>query len=886
MTVVNSLDCEAGKVYVRVTKKCMDWADEESYQILNGSRVLAAASQFSDNELRNSEFCLTATTNNQYTFNMHDAYGDSWSGGSWVSVSGIYGNIVFKGFMTESVEEDFALSLYYPITKTQEWKTFASASSIPSDWTGLNFGDSSWTPATMGSAPAMSGTQYFRKTFTGIADMAAYEYDFNYRYGIIAYVNGKEIYRDHMAAGAATPDTASEDAFNAYEYHGVIRPAFEVTVGNNVLAVELHFPSSGENAVEFDAFVAALASSNPLTSTDKCYAYPYTTTVTGEGTDPASAFDWNKHSSASISWGLPITLNYELSGPLAFINGMCIWPSDSPLSAPGTFSLEELTSSGTWQPILSVAETTYASNKYKSYFAFFAQKAFTSYRLTISATAGSTSLNLYEAQPLVCNTPLPTSMVFEPASYTYYTYYQEVSIRPTLHELSNCSIQPALPAGLTLNNNTCTVSGKAMVILPTTTFTMTSVMLGQSIPGTFTLEIPECNGTFVEFLRTYKISAESEYFTVKDANSQQVMLSVQSGQTDNQDWSTTLCLTGSKYEIDMGSTGDYFWQESSFLYVQAPLLGDENEVIARMRFDDNLGLATHRIINVQWSVAPHTTWEYKMGEVPANWQTESGWQTALVGSFPDSSNQIQLYKNTFSVNSLEGVAGFVISLRYLYGCVIYLNNVEVFRNGMTGDLNTSSVGLNAYTDLLYHQISLPVKTMAIGETPAVNYLQQGSNTIAIAIVAQNATQTSSVFSCAVRLMGTNSASRVFDYTVTSTGINDSPNVIADLYYDNSITSSTCTDNHWTISFNKDRRETINAMNLHLYYQQTNQHPTQFVLKARNTDLEEWTTLKSVTGLTWSLVGEKKMIWLGRTTSRTTSTAWRTSPRAARRIALG
>ena len=187
-----------------------------------------------------------------------------------MSVAGIYGNIVFKGFMVEKRDENFAISLYYPIMKTQEWKTFASASSIALDWTGLNFGDSNWATTTMGSAPAMSGTQYFRKTFTGIANMAAYEYRFNYRYGIIAYVNGKEIFRDHMPASAVTPSSPSSGSSSAYEYHSIIRSAGEVIVGTNVLAVELHFPAAGENAVDFDAFVAALASSNPLTSTDHC----------------------------------------------------------------------------------------------------------------------------------------------------------------------------------------------------------------------------------------------------------------------------------------------------------------------------------------------------------------------------------------------------------------------------------------------------------------------------------------------------------------------------------------------------------------------------------------------------------------------------------------
>ena len=861
---MSTVTYENGRVYVAVTKKCRSYASEESYKILSGPQTLVTSQRFADNELRTDEFYLTPTTNKQYIFRMQDAHqssGDSWTSGSWVSVAGIYGNIVFKGFMVEREEEDFTISLYYPIMKKQEWKTFASTSSIPSDWTALNFGDSSWASATMGSAPYMTGTQYFRKTFMGIADMAAYEYRFKYRDGIVAYVNGVEIYRHNMPAGAVTPSTPSSGSSSAYAYDSIIRSAREVTVGINVLAVELHFSSPGSRVVGFDAFVAALASSNPLTSTDHCFVYPYTTTVTGMGDYSCRVFDWEKSSLRSSKESeLPVTLNYELLGPLALINGWRIWPSGSPLNAPGTFTLEGSTGTGVWTPILDMAGVTYESSKYKIANSHFTQNVFTSYRMKISTIAGDTWLRLFEAQPVVCNTSPPTSMTFEPASYTHYAYYQQVSIRPTLRELSNCSIQPTLPAGLTLDSTTCTVSGKATVGLTSTTFTMTSVMLGQSIPGTFTLEIPDCSGSFVEFLRTYKGNAVYETFRVKEVVSQQVVLSVTSGQTFSQDWSATLCLTGSKYEIDMGFTG-YDWSSGSFLYVKAPFLGDEYETIARMRLDDKLGLSADRIINAQWAVAPHATWEYKMGEVPANWQTASGWESASMGNFPASSNQIQLYKKAFTVASLDDVAGFTISLRYLYGCVVYVNGVEVFRNGVTGELTTSSIGLNTYANLLYHQISLPVKTLTIGETPAVTYLQQGSNTIAVAIVAQIASQTASVFDCAVRVMGAAYASRMFDTTVSSTGINGSPNLITEHYYGSSMTSSTCTSNDWTVSFNNDRREWISSMTISLHYTQGLQQPTQFVLRARNTNLEEWTTLKNVTDMTWSLVGEKKKIWL-------------------------
>ena len=107
-----------------MTKKCKNWGYEESYKFLSGTEVLITSAPFANNEQRTDEYCLNATTNSQYTFNMHDSYrgsGDSWTNGAWVSVEGPYGNVVFKGFMIEKKDEIVAMSFYYPIMKTQEW---------------------------------------------------------------------------------------------------------------------------------------------------------------------------------------------------------------------------------------------------------------------------------------------------------------------------------------------------------------------------------------------------------------------------------------------------------------------------------------------------------------------------------------------------------------------------------------------------------------------------------------------------------------------------------------------------------------------------------------------------------------------------------------------
>ena len=88
-----------------ITKKCMSWATEESYQILNGGTTLVTSAAFAASEQRTDEYCLTATTNNQYTIKLIDSYGDSWTSGAWVSVAGQYGNIFLKNYMSENSEE-------------------------------------------------------------------------------------------------------------------------------------------------------------------------------------------------------------------------------------------------------------------------------------------------------------------------------------------------------------------------------------------------------------------------------------------------------------------------------------------------------------------------------------------------------------------------------------------------------------------------------------------------------------------------------------------------------------------------------------------------------------------------------------------------------------
>lgn len=156
---------------MKLIKKCTSYGNEESFKILSGSTILKSSPSFTNNEQRTLEYCLTASTNSQYTVRLIDSYGDSWSSGAWLAAYGLYGNAVFKNFLTEPRQEEYTLSLYYAVTKADSWKMLAGPASIDPSWNTLNFSDGSWQQVTLGSAPATTGgTQYFRKQFTGLPE--------------------------------------------------------------------------------------------------------------------------------------------------------------------------------------------------------------------------------------------------------------------------------------------------------------------------------------------------------------------------------------------------------------------------------------------------------------------------------------------------------------------------------------------------------------------------------------------------------------------------------------------------------------------------------------------------------------------------------------------
>lgn len=850
---VVSLQCSDDTVYMKYSKKSgTKYANEESFEILIGNSVIYTSPTFANNELRVIEHCLNSTENQQYVLKLKDSNHDSWYISSWLMIEGEYGNRVFKNYMTESSEETYVLSLYYGIKKNSSWKMILEE--VSSNWTEYAFSDSSWTAVTLGSIQTVTGTtQYFRKTFIGLPNMAAYELSMNYRFGIIAYLNGVEIHRDNMPAGPVSFITPATGSYSSVEYRSILRPGGEI-LEDAILAVEVHLLSS-EEIIDFNCYLALNA---PSTQNSSCFIYPYdvTISVTG-GSNKDNTFDFGKTTYYSIGKTiLPATLTFALSSPSAMINSLRYWPYGDNAYTPNSFLFSGATDE--WTELIDVSNHEYTYQVYSLFHNYFSNGVFSTYKMEL-LEASDPYIYLYEVQLCTCNIVIPTSIEYKETNYEAYVHSEFVSIRPIIGEFSNCTITPSPSSSLSFDAQTCTLSGYVKTV-SSTQYTVSSTVNGNLYQGTFTLSGIECSGTLVDFMRAYRISTYPESFTVVDAVTQDVVLEVYLAKIATEVKSTVVCLSGSRYSVNV-DCGINYWQPNSFLYVNAILHEKTDyETILRINYDVPNNLPTAYELNLQYSVSSYSSWYYKMGEVPANWYSSdtTGWSTATADLFPNSANQIQLYKKTFSVPSVGAFSGIVFSLKYQYGVLIYLNNHEVFRKGIVGDVSSSSFSSTALNDVKYRQISLPIKQ--IGSNGTQNVVQ-GDNTVSIALVASASTITTSTFDCAIRLMGAE-LSRIWDYTVEFNGIieNQALNALNNNCI-SFVTATTCTDNYIQINFNNDRHEWISSATIKLVHNQVKQYVRGFTLYAKNAEDTEWTLLKNVTTMNWSQAGQRNHIWI-------------------------
>ena len=160
------------------------------------------------------------------------------------------------------------------VSKGATWKYFAQGTLPAATWATTAYDDSAWPsgPAQLGYGDGDEATvvgygpdaankyitTYFRRSFT-VADPSLYQslaLSILRDDGAVVYLNGTEVYRTNMPAGAVAYATSASTAVSGADetttFYNAVVSASTLVAGTNVLAVELHQSGGTSTDISFD----------------------------------------------------------------------------------------------------------------------------------------------------------------------------------------------------------------------------------------------------------------------------------------------------------------------------------------------------------------------------------------------------------------------------------------------------------------------------------------------------------------------------------------------------------------------------------------------------------------------------------------------------------
>ena len=403
-----SIQCSSNQDYVKITKYTGTYPNRESFEIVSGSSTLFTSPSFSNNKQYVYEVCLNASSNHIYTLIMKDSASNGWYGGGWISMNDINDNTIFKNTMIRGSQESYQFALYSPINKNDNWRYSDSYHSL---WNANSFNDNQWKSITLGSYSirVSASTQYFRKSFNGITGMASIDIQFYYSHGIIAYINGIEVFRDNMPHGIINHSTLATNSYSYSQYRGIILPAFYAQFNQSVISVELHFTSVNERTIDFNSFISyqsGISTDNP------CSVYPHDISASSSMNDASYTFDFDYGTDSYISSSLlPAYVIGSFDKVIPYISSIRLYRSytNHLKYYSRSFIVEGRNSNtSTWTTLLTISDQTYPSNVGWTKWSLNSPSQFKSIKFTVNSVQSTSDAYISELQFMTCK---PTGSV-------------------------------------------------------------------------------------------------------------------------------------------------------------------------------------------------------------------------------------------------------------------------------------------------------------------------------------------------------------------------------------------------------------------------------------------------------------------------------------------
>ena len=834
----------------------------ETWSIKNSEGLSVLASSSTESTVGS---CLPV---GEYTVTMSSSSGTTWQSNSLMTISGLADGHMFvlsKTRLSIEGEDSFVLPIALPLPPASvgSFKYLADGT-VPANWYTSDFSDSAWTTLDASSRPSTSQkVKLFRATFNVASKEGAqgFELYLKARNGVLAYLNGQEIYRSYLEAGDITAETTPTGGSEVYNWRRVTGLISHINAGSNTIAVAVLTLGSADAEIEFDMHLRLLKDSHVHT---RYWDYSTAGTTSGQveqlfDMDPSTYIYVYKATTSTQKFSIQFANN----GAEMFNHYCFVTSSQSDRYDPREWSIEGSMDGQSFTELKSESEVYFDSRSTEYCFYMpLNTKAWTYYQLTLKKARVDDVDNYYALADWYLymedysSLEIP-DLSFSPSELTGYTGAEIPGWTCSSSYYNTFSITPELPSGLAFSTTSGMITGIPTDIKSSTVYTITALNpMGEEKQTTITLSIQECAGDMVSFSieLTFETGASTCSFVLKDRSTGEE-LEERSNFADYSTISIPMCRPATTYSLVLKKAGTSGWGNNKATVKLAD---------GRTLLSESLAAgATEKEYNFNpaYSVYPQWThWNYLVDgtAAPSGWNTLSGaptnWESARPGQLPAASGVTQYYFSKFEISDLTEFSSMDIAVNVKAGVIVYLNGEEIRRYNLPENAEVTA-------DTAASAESGEPFLLVIGEAVQRERLVVGENILAFELHRYEANEETNSFDGSAILILDNMY-MLLDGTGTTnpalTGAEGSDKVFDNNSSTKMLTASgICEGVELVWSWNDDRREPIGKYGLVSGNDCNNRHPSGWTLYGSN-DGESWTVLQSKAGQMFTEYQQQKL----------------------------
>ncbi|KAK8791834.1 hypothetical protein WA158_005211 [Blastocystis sp. Blastoise] len=682
------------------------------------------------------KFCISP---GKYTISLTSNSEYGWSSGSFVQIR--YGSyevllLTLSQSNGKSYEKIFYLTTF--VSFGASWK-YTDIAHLDSSWQLDAYDDSLWATATGGEFPARTAiTRYYRRRLVvqTLGDLLSVILVVRKASSTAIYWAGKLIFSNNLNTTDLNPLTVpnySTETASPYLIISLNDLVFNDTP-YGYISIEVHeFPRESEEYDTFD-FMAISSFKSPYECTSSLLLdaaitmspmHMCTTCQPSYLTDPYHTYEYydaDFHYPTDFLFTLP-------DNNTAFVNSykMTI-SSDQSRGYPVSWSIYGADDSENWLLLDKEVKTDIFSRE-PSLYRHFSNTTINlqKIKLTIEDTSISSSFGLSTFQVYYCAYPSEADKLTYTKDSVVTYLGATFSMKPTSTNFEHYTAT-SLPAGISISYETGELKGtfqevrsyqSSIVAIHNITHLETQTKIDFIVTNCSYPYFTKINVCKHNTVRSY-----ADKLSLYDKD--RTLLYEKSGYTSNKDITFDLCIPAGDMYIIIDSAQNLEWTPGNRVTISLYNSDYSSYIIGEYFY--YLKGQKEFAVNLDFSIYPQAPWNYSQSVSRNDWMnqiTSENFSLFEMSSSLLASQSTWYFKKEIEIISTEDYTGFLFRLYTKGGYVVYINDIEIFRdNIISGPLTVDMTIVPIVEHDRYRFFSF------LG---AITSLRQGHNVISIAV---------------------------------------------------------------------------------------------------------------------------------------------------------